>query len=192
MATTKKAATLAEIIKQSTPAEKVVSLCVAGGLVAEHQRLEAEREKAQLAQVSRSGSAKLSNAGDDDASDSPARIAKKLRALEARMRDYTHDFVFRKHDHWQDLKDEHPPRKGKENRELLNPVTFAPAAVQACCVSPDLSDDEAFNEFWSGLNQGQRDALLDGAWSVNEDGVSVPFSVSASVALSSSKPSSTT
>lgn len=182
----KKPATLAEIVEQSTPSENVVSLCVAGSLVAEHQRLEAEFEAAQIAEVT--GTRKLRN----DDGGSAREIAKKIQAVEAKMRDYTHDFVFRKHGHWQDLKDEHPPRKGRENRELLNPLTFAPAAVQACCVSPDLSDGAVFGEFWEGLNQGQRDKLLDGAWAVNEDGVSVPFSVSASAALSSSRTSSTT
>lgn len=173
--------TLAAITAQTKPVEVVVPLCVAGDLYAEHERLERELEQAQ---------GKPRKLSDPDPA--PA-IAKKVQAVEAKMREHTYDFVFVKVDNWLDLIDEHGPREGKERQERWNPTTFPPAAVSASAVSPEgMRDAETFAAFWDKLSQGQRRELFDGAFRANEEAADVPFSVIASAALSRSGPSSTT
>ncbi|MGH3504314.1 MAG: hypothetical protein ACRDQA_25960 [Nocardioidaceae bacterium] len=180
--------TLSEITQQATPVERTVSLCVAGSMFAEHERLEAELEAAQSAEVTGSGTL-----GKQPESQ---RVAKKLRDLEAKMREHTYDFVFRSLPklQWRALLDTHGPREGKERIERWNPDTFPRAAVAASCVSPEGMDDAAaFAVFWDeSLNDGQRDQLFRGAYAANEESTSVPFSVAASAALSTSEQSSTT
>lgn len=182
MATSKPAATLADINKSATPSTVTVPLCVAGKLIDEHARLTAELEDLQLSRI---GSAKLS---DPDAAARDAeedRLRKRIRKLEGDIRAQTHDFVFVKLEKngWRDLMEEHGPRKGKERQERWNPATFPPAAVRASCVSPGgMDDDEVWREFWEDkLNDGQRDELFRGALKANEGTLSVPFSASASV-----------
>jgi hypothetical protein len=181
----KKPPTLADVLAVTTPAERVVSLCVAGDLFAEHQRLEAELEKAHDDGIS---TRKLNE-------ESPVhKIAKQIQALEAKMAKHTFDFRFRalrKHE-WSTLMTAHGPRDDSDvdDRFGFNMETFPPAAVRACCVSPDGMDADEFDGFWETLNSGQRDRLFfRGAWAVNQEGVSVPKSVTASAALQSSEPS---
>ncbi len=187
MSNTRKPKSLADISKAATPAESVVSICVAGALVAEHQRLEAELEAAQDAEIT---------TGTKLSSRSPVKkLAQRIRDLEAQMREQTFEFVFRALPRrgWSELRDAHPPREGKERVERWNPDTFPAAAVSACCVDPTGMDDVAqFDPFWETLNDGQRDGLFRGAYDVNEAGVSVPFSAAASAALRTSEPTSTT
>ncbi|HET7407965.1 MAG TPA: hypothetical protein VFJ21_12635 [Mycobacteriales bacterium] len=173
---------LATISEKVTPVETTVSLCVDGALFAEHERLEAELD----ALMSGPNSATLG--GGDPVSEA----AKKVQAVEKKMRGRTYDFAFRHVPTWQALLDEHGPREGKERIERFNPETFPAAAVSASCVSPEgMGDAETFAAFWDKLNRGQRARLFDGAYRANEDGASVPFSVTASAVLSSSRQSST-
>jgi hypothetical protein len=173
----KKSFTLADITKQATLPEVVVPVCVAGELIAEHGRLDAELEEVETAEI---GSRKLG--GTSAEADG---LRNRIRKLEADIKAQTHGFVFRalKKNAWRDLMEEHGPRKGKERQERWNPNTFPPAAVQASCVSPaGMDDDEAFRAFWDeAINDGQRDELFRGALKANEGTLSVPFSASASV-----------
>lgn len=185
---------LADIISSATPADEVVPICVAGALIAEHQRLDRELEELQLQRESGARETrKLSGGGSDPAED---RLAKRILKLEAETKANTFDFVFRKlnKNAWRDLMEEYGPRQGKERQERWNPDTFPAAAVRACCVSPEGMDDpEKFQAFWDDvLNDGQRDDLFRGALRVNEGSLSAPFSVSASAHQQSSGPSSPT
>lgn len=199
---TPKAKSLAEITEQATPAEVIVSVCVAGKLITEHQRLDRELERLQDNRL-RADSPKLSPAAAKPDPEEE-RLVKRLHTLEEQIQAQTYDFAFRKIDKsnqpeghpatWADLMDEHGPRRGKERQERWNPTTFPPAAVRASCVSPDgMNDEETFRKFWDTvLNEGQRDDLFNGAQRANEAALSVPFSVSASAHRQSSEQSSTT
>ena len=185
MATTKKR-TLAEIVAAAKPIRKTVRLCTDGDLLAEHERLEAQLEQAHNAQVM---GGKLNSAGE------VRRLAEAVQKCEKAIRAAEDEYEFEKLSgtKWSTLKDEHGPREGKERVERWNPETFPKAAVAASCVSPEGMDDAAvFSAFWDGLNEAQRDVLFRGAYAANEDGASVPFSATASLVLSTSRPSSTT
>lgn len=182
---------LADVRSKATPARVIVPICVAGELIAEHARLDRRLEKLQDDELRGRESKKLS--GPTTEAD---RITKRLLQLEHQMEALTYDFEF---EHlpgtgWRDLMDEHGPREGKERQERWNPNTFPPAAVQACCVSPEgMDDDEQFRAFWDGdINDGQRDELFRGALNANEAALSIPFSVNVSAHQSTSDESSTT
>lgn len=179
-----KATDLADITAEITPAEKIVHICVAGALYAEHQRLEDE----------------LADAQEED--DGPGRkinsaskakgIAQRIRALEDEMEAKTHAFTMRQIDRkkWRELLADHPARNPL--RENYNIDTLPPAAVAASCVDPAGFDDPAkFEPFWDKIGAGQ-DLLFNAAWEVNQVGISVPFSASASAVLAASAQTSTT
>lgn len=179
--------TLADISAKATPNERVVSLCLAGGLFADHQRLEADLEEAQSAELVGSSGRKLSEVP------ASTKIARALVALETEMKASTFDFTFRQlsRAEWKALMADHPTKKPTEER--VNVDTFSPAAVVACCVQPKGFDDpKVFTAFWDNLSAGQQSTLFGAAWDVNEGGISVPFSVNASVTLSTSEATSGT
>ncbi|MGH9003943.1 MAG: hypothetical protein ACRDYV_12520, partial [Acidimicrobiia bacterium] len=162
----------------------VVPVCVAGGLYADYQMLEQELQAAQEADLSHG---KLGGA-------STARgVARRMEKVRAQMREHTYEFRFRAlaPQAWSDLIAAHPAREGQ--RERINLDTFRPAAVAACCVSPEgMGEQGAIDRLFAVLNQAQQLDLFAGAWDVNEESVSVPFSASASAALIDSGPSSAT
>lgn len=182
MSNRRKPKSLSDITAQITPAEKIVSICVAGKLYAEHQRLERDLAEAQEIEVGR----KINE---------PSKalpIAEEIRAIEDEMEAQTYSFTVVQIDRkrWRELLADHPTRNAMQ--EVYNRETFPPAAVAASCVDPVGFDDPAqFDPFWEKLGAGQ-DELFAAAWEVNQVGISVPFSVSASVILTNSAQTSTT
>lgn len=172
--------TLDDITEAITPAEKIVSICVAGSLYAEHQRLEDELEEIQAESSSRM------NGGDK-----ARAIAKRIVAVEDEMRAKTFEFTVRQIGRleWREMLADHQtqgaPVFGMFAEELR------PAAVRASTVKPAMDDEEKFKRFWDKIGAGQ-DVLFQAAWDVNQVGVSVPFSAAASVLLRPSVPSSNT
>lgn len=163
-----------DFIKSIKRREKVVSLCLEGDLYAEHQRLEAELERAARAPEATS----LGEA-------SPiAVLAERVRDVEAAMAEHVHEFRFRalSRTRWRALVDEHPSREGQD--ETLNMDTFPVAVVAACLVAPELTVREVA-DLADELSVGQFDELFGAAWAVNQEAGDVPFSVRASVAMRS-------
>lgn len=183
MATKKR--TLAQIVASAKPVQRTVTMCLAGDLLDEHERLEA-----QLIEASN----KATQAGKLNSSGEVKRLAEAVQRCEKAMQAASDDFVFERlpGDAWMKLRDEHPARDGRQ--EAFNLDTFPRAAVSASCVSPEGMDDpETFAAFWDTLNTAQRlELFFSGARAANEEGVSVPFSVTASAVLSTSAKNSPT
>ncbi|MFB7671681.1 hypothetical protein ACFC26_09710 [Kitasatospora purpeofusca] len=110
-------------------------------------------------------------------------LAEEIGKLQDKVRDSAVDFVLRAlpATAWSDLLVLHP---GRHAQELYNPLTLPPALVPACLVEPAMSAEE-YGELAEVLNQGQRDQLELAAWQVNNEAVSVPFSLAASALRSS-------
>ncbi|HEY5834978.1 hypothetical protein [Streptomyces sp.] len=161
------------ILKQAKPRETTVPVYMAGDLVAEIERLER-----QLAEAG-AGAWKADSLADTN----PTRaIAEKIEAVREKLKKSEVEFRFRAlpDDQWSDLLAAHPPKDSEQH--LFNPDTFPRALIAACAVDP-IMEVEQVDRLFGVLNQAQRNALFDGAYGVNTEGTSVPFSVSASAIL---------
>lgn len=150
-------ASLDEIMANATPVERVVSICVAGQLAGDYERLTAQLQQASMDEIQE----RLS--GDAQS----IKIRKELDSLEELMAEYTYDFRFRAMSpkRWSDLLAKHPD---PEKYRLFDPDTFPGAAIQASCVDPDgLDDDEKFDALMDKLSTAQQSELFDGAWEAN-------------------------
>ena len=158
------------ILKQAKPRETTVPIYMAGDLVAEIERLER-----QLAEV---GAAQWQ--ADSLASTNPTTaIAQKIEAARKKLKASEVEFRFRAlpDDQWSDLLAAHPPKDPE--KQLFDPDSFPRALIAACALDPVMTPEQV-DRLFAVLNQGQRNSLFDGAYQVNVEGTSVPFSVSAS------------
>lgn len=180
------ALTLDAVVKDTTPAERVVPLCIRGDLFAEHQRLDEQLDAMRERNIGQRRTGRI-NQQEEGPPAEEVRLAKRIQKLEDEMREHTVEFVFRRvpGDVWDELLAAHPPREdnASDTRMGVNGETFAAPAVQASCVSPSgFDNDEVFKPWWRDmLSSGQRDFLFyGGAWPVNREPGEVPKSLSAS------------
>ena len=161
--------TIADILATAKPRETTVRLCLRGDLAAEFEALDAE-----LTDKTVTGTW----AADEPRVEAEA-LAARIDALRAEMEVDTVVFRFRSLPRlqWEALIDAHPGRAGRE--EPFNLSTFPLALIAACAVDPAMTDAEA-SDLLDVLNEGQRDALFGACYTVNQEAVAVPFSVSAS------------
>lgn len=166
-------------IDQARPAERTVSVCLAGDLVAEIEAL--ERRAAELA------------AGPDTSSkegDPRTDTVEQIRALQERMRAATRDVRLRRLPAraYRELRAKHPPRRDGDTPDQgdvnvsFNRETFFTALIPACAVDPVLTPQQwevLLDEDDGPLSYGQIMELADAAYKVNEFEVSVPFSPAA-------------
>lgn len=159
------------LLKKAKPRETTVAVFLAGDVVAEIERLER-----QLAEAS-DGPWKADSLA---ATDPTKAIAEKIAAARKRLKASEAEFRFRAlpDDQWSDLLAAHP---GKED-QLFDPGTFPRALIAACCVDPVMTAEQV-DRLFGVLNQAQRNEVFDGAYGVNTEGTSVPFSVTASAIL---------
>lgn len=155
--------------------ERIVPICLRGDLVADHEAAERELEQAQK------------TANDSLAGNGVGPIVDRIEALEAEMREHTHDFRLRAlpKPAWRVLVGEHPPRRNEDgsmvdaDRSGINSATFYDALIRACLIDPVL-DDEDWADLVEALTDRQYDDLADSAWALNRHEVSIPFSRAAS------------
>jgi hypothetical protein len=161
--------TIAEVLGKFRPRELVVSLCLAGDLVAEHAQLDAE--------LSALKSWAPTGLGDTDPR---KQIADRIAQLEDQMKAAEVEFRFRAVSRlaWSDLLAAHPPRKDRKE-QVFNADGFEPALLAACCVDPVMTVDQAA-ELLGMVSDGQAATLFTGGWTVNEEQTPVPFSLAAS------------
>lgn len=167
-----KTASLDKILSDTTAVEMVVSLCVAGKLVAEHQVLQDQLAKLPKESERLSGSARERK-----------RIAEEIHLVEEMMSESTYDFTFRSISpkRYSDLVAKHPDKTGKT---MWNPFTFPPALIAACCISPEGMDDpERLQELLDKLSAAQQQELLQAAWAVNNSSPKELISLEASEIL---------
>ncbi|CBG73141.1 hypothetical protein SCAB_61201 [Streptomyces scabiei 87.22] len=161
-----------DILAKAKPREHTVPICLAGDVAAEVERLEAE-----LAATSSWQQQSLAEANPG------IEIAEKIKDARERMAAAEVPFTFRAlgAKAWSDLVAEHP---GKTPEEAWDDETLAPALVAACAIDPVMTPEDV-DALFETLNLGQRQELINAAWSVNSEGTSVPFALHASAILAS-------
>lgn len=82
----------------------------------------------------------------------------------------------------QKLLDAHPPRKDKQQDQLLgfNEDTATDALIRKCLVEPDLSEAALTELLEEDLTDGQYEKLSATAWALNRRSADVPLSLTAS------------
>ncbi|MCG6499465.1 hypothetical protein [Kitasatospora sp. A2-31] len=167
MTAQRKTPTAADILAKVKPRTATVTLYLDGEAAGRIAQLEAQF-------------ADLADWQPESLADSDPRraIAQEIAGLQDRIRDSAQDFVLRAlpAKAWSDLLALHP---GRHAQELYNPTTLPAALVPACLVEPAMTPEE-YEQLAEVLNQGQRDELELAAWQVNNEAVSVPFSLAAS------------
>ncbi|MFD5675618.1 hypothetical protein [Streptomyces sp. NPDC127040] len=161
-------ADIADILKKAKRREKVIRICLAGDKLVELD--EVERQLAGLGKAWEPGS--LADA------DPRKELAEKVAALRTEIRESEQPFRFRAlgDKEWSDLLAAHPsPDKDK----VWDPETFGPALIAECAVDPVMSAEQV-KELFEILNGAQRDELWRGAYEVNTEAGSIPFSLAGS------------
>lgn len=170
-------ASIEEILARAKPRTEVVSICLAGDLRAEHNRLSAELDR-----LTEQSPGRKMMSGNTEA----RGVAEQIQALEAEMGKAEQEFRFQgiSEDALEALRERFPPREGK--RETWNVSAAGPALVAACAVEPPMS--EAQSELLrKSLAQGDWDTLVETAWTATASkDTSVPFSARASALTRSS------
>jgi hypothetical protein len=171
-----------------------VRLCLRGDLVAEHEA--ADRA---LVEAQRSPSTSKEDGGI-------GQLVAEVERLQQEMRDSTYPFRLRAlGPRFRLLMAAHPPRRGDDDepdaldvQAGFNRDTFFEALVKVSTVDPEMGVDveKYFEELSAGgtpvlpdgdwpelfekLTDRQWNDLVDTAWALNRDKVSVPFSLAAS------------
>jgi hypothetical protein len=161
-------ADIAQILKAAKKRQKSVFLCLAGDKVAELARLEH-----QLA-----GLGKAWEPTSLAETDPRTQLAKKVASARKAVRAEETEFVFQAlgDKEWSDLLAAHP----SDNKDQLwDPETFGPALISACALDPVMTDEQV-RELFEVLNAAQRDELWRGAYDVNVEAPSIPFSLTES------------
>jgi hypothetical protein len=171
-------ASIEDIIGSATLREETTTICVAGDLNAEHERLTAELARLDEQEWQPSS---LGGMGED-----PRRVlAGQVTAVEARMSEHEHTFRFRAM----------PWRRFREMREKYTPDSgsldldgLVPQLMLVCCVEPKFADAAQVDKLLDVLTSGQVDALFTAAWKANVGDADVPKSARASALMASSAP----
>lgn len=173
--------TLTESLKFAGAKTGHVSICLAAQLVGEYEKLEN-----QLQEALRTPATSLKGTGS-------AAIAQRLDEVRTLMLAHTHDFAFEDpgRTKYGEVLAANGPREGNTVEQQQGYAeTFLPALVQACVVSPKISDEDLLTMFgWEPgtkgdddpgeegvLSAAQRTVLVDKAWEVARRDVNVPFS----------------
>lgn len=159
-----------DILKQATPRERIVKVCIRGDLAGEAERLTGELAKASEEWEP-----------TDLTGVHPGRaIAAELKSVREQIQAAEVPFLLRYigDKPYSDLLAAHP---GDTDNELFN-ADFPKALIAACCVDPVMTEDQAA-ELFETINQGEIKRLFDGAWDVHNSSEIVPFSLAASALL---------
>lgn len=161
--------------------ERIVELCFAGDLRAEHEAAAAELERLDRTDLV---APSLVSGGKR------REVAARIEELEQRMLADSVRFRVRGVGRraWTKLLAEHPPREGNDSDRGLgvNMETFFDAIVRASVIEPQLTDEQWGELLDDALTDAQFQALADAAWAVNRGSVDVPFSPAASRVVTSS------
>lgn len=163
-----------DIIASAKPREASVTICVAGDLAGQYEALARD-----LAEANEQARTSLADGGQAVA------IAQQMEQLREQMKAAEVTFTFRAvgRRRWSDLLAEHPPRENQPER--YNLATLPLAVVQASCVEPAMTADQA-ERLADALSDGAFNELFDAAWRANTDEGRVPFSQAASATIAAS------
>lgn len=160
-----------EILKQATPRQRTVKVCVRGDLASEVERLTDE-----LANTSKEWEP------SSIAEEHPGRrIAAELHEAQAAARAAEEPFTLRYIGDraYNDLLAAHPSDNANE---LFDDRTFPKALIAASCVDPQMTAEQA-EALFEVINQGEQKKLFDAAWEVHNATDVSPFSLAASALL---------
>lgn len=179
MSNTRKAKSVDALIAAASLPERTVSHCVRGDLVAEFERLEREL----TAEKSKDNNDRLT------AGAKAREIAQRMEKLRADMQESVIEFTLRalpRRD-FQKFLVEHAPREGNSQDRMLgyNSETLTEDLVRASIVSPELTDEQ-WGTVSDRMTAAQWQEFVTVANALNMEGVSVPFSLSASRTLRTS------
>ena len=163
---------IGDILSRARRREHSVTICLAGDLAAELDRLDGELQRA--------ADWRPDSLGDEDPR---GEIAERIQAVREEMRAAEITFTFRAlgAKAWSDIIAQHP---AKDQSQAFDAESLAPALVAASSVDPVMSREQV-EELFEALNHAQREELMAAAWSVNGEATSVPFSLHASAILAS-------
>jgi hypothetical protein len=174
---------LGDVVAQAKPRTATVRLCLRGDLAQEHERLEGELAEARRYDEQ-----------TNEPNTAPA-IARRIRDIEAQMRDDEVEFVFSAigKTRWSDLLAEHPPTKDQKADLRLdhNPETFSVAAIAASLTEPADASLEDVEQLAEVLSVGQWAKLWSACIAANIGGDTPGESSAASAVLRAFEQSST-
>jgi hypothetical protein len=162
---------IADILKQATPRQRTVPVCVRGDLASEVERLadEMARETKEW---------EPSSIADEHPG---RRLAAELKAAQEAVKAAEVPFVLQYIGDraYHDLLAAHP---SDNPNELFDDRTFPKALIVAACVDPEMTAEQA-EELFEVINQGEQKKLFDAAWEVHNAADVSPFSLAASALL---------
>lgn len=165
---------MADILALAKPREASVTICLAGDLAADADRL-----TAQLDALDRRPATSLADGAER------ARLAAELEEIRELMEEASATFRFRAlaaKEH-SDLIAAHPC-PGKD----WNPDTLPPDLLARCAIEPTMTLEEA-QKLYNVVNDGDRGRLFSAAWRANDAAIAIPTSraVSATPSLSDAR-----
>lgn len=170
----------AAIQARASRPEDVVHICMAGALVAEHEKLER-----QLAELRDDPAAGIEGNGR-------AQLAERIQALEEQMKADTYPFRLQamKRPDFKALVLRHPPRQTadgepdeRDKGRGFNIDSLYEELVPASIVDPKLDGPAMRKLLDEDLTDGQFIELGNAAWYLNRGSVDVPFSRAASAIM---------
>lgn len=155
---------IGELLKQASPREATIRVCLAGDVAAELEAL--EQELGQLGEWQPTSLAEKNPAFE---------LQERVEECRQRVRDMSVELKFRALGHraYSDLLAEHPAPEG--SKEPYDAGTFLPAVLAACCVEPAMTPAQV-DLLLDRVNDGTARVLFATALSVNEEPSPVPFS----------------
>ena len=163
---------ITDILKQATPRERIVKVCIRGDLAGEAERLSEE-----LSQVQEDWEP------SDLTEEHPGRaIAAQLKTVREQARAAEVPFKLRYigDKKYSDLLAAHPSTEDSDM--LFDSATFPRALIAASCVDPEMSEEQVA-ELFEVINEGEIKKLFDAAWDVHNSSDMIPFSLAASALL---------
>lgn len=172
-------------IKAARLPEATVPIVTRGDLVAEHESITRELEKAEALKAN-----SLAGTGG-------GALKERLLALEAEMHDSVLEVRLRAlprakragetRPTWAEFKAQYPPRE-KDGEILMadriaggvNVEAIAEPLVKISVVEPDDMTEADWSDLLAAISDRQFDDLVNAAWRINEGKVDIPFSSAAS------------
>lgn len=165
--------TLKEKLAEARRPRRIVSVCLRGDLTAEAQRIEDELRNIQQS----TSPLRLGDGAGDEA------LAQQLEDLRTQMQAESVTFELEAFSvlRWRELKSKHPvPSEPTPTDTVLgaDAVGFFNESVRAAIVEPAVDDDD-WEHLTTVLTQGEWDKFVEAVYALNEEPVSIPFSLTA-------------
>jgi len=155
---------IGELLKQASPREATIRVCLAGDDAAELESL--ERELGELGEWHPQSLAEQNPA---------FALQDRIEAARQRVRDMSVELKFKALGHraYSDLLAAHPAPEG--SKEPYDAASFLPALLAVCCAEPVMTPAQV-DLLLNRVNDGTARVLFAAALAVNEEPSPIPFS----------------